>query len=416
MGLKNKVLVGGVGLLVASNVATMTAFAKEERTAIDKINLEIEHSINDSDVDVTVSSNGVNYSVDEYYINNEPSEEWASYDTPELIIELSCDDDFYFKKESSGYFDIDLGDDDEEATFVKADRDDDKQWIQLMVLLPPKNGELGNPYNLQWSRYGLASWADGYRATNYDVTLHKNNSKIADVETKKSEYNFADKIIENGTGNYMFKVKAENSKRTGKVVESYEFSVDTEALKLMQAYKVSGTAGPGGPADTTPNPSNDLKPIDPTGTRPSNAQVNNYLTGPGDSGLAKGWIRNGENGLWWYRNDDLSWTKDNWQLINNKWYHFDAYGWMQTGWLQLGNDWYYLNPDGAMATGWVFDNGNWYWMTESGAMATGEVRVNGRKYFLNNDGSRQDMKFGALYMNRQIPDGRWADGSGALDR
>ena len=61
-----------------------------------------------------------------------------------------------------------------------------------------------------------------------------------------------------------------------------------------------------------------------------------------------GWIQD-ESGLWWYRNPDGSYTKNDWQQIDGRWYHFDDNGWMQTGWLEEGPHWYYLKEDGRMA-------------------------------------------------------------------
>lgn len=65
-------------------------------------------------------------------------------------------------------------------------------------------------------------------------------------------------------------------------------------------------------------------------------------------GKSYGWIQD-ESGLWWYKNPDGSYTKNDWQQIDGKWYHFDDKGWMQTGWLELGGRWYYLKEDGSMA-------------------------------------------------------------------
>ncbi|MCI9105615.1 MAG: hypothetical protein HFG57_06590, partial [Lachnospiraceae bacterium] len=89
------------------------------------------------------------------------------------------------------------------------------------------------------------------------------------------------------------------------------------------------------------------------------------------------------------------------------------------GWVFADNNWFYLNPvsdgtRGAMKTGWVFADNNWYYLDPvsggpKGVMKTGYQYINGKWYYL-------DDKTGMLWTNRQIPDGRWANQDGALQR
>lgn len=401
--------------VLASLLASNVAFAKEDRTAVSKIKLNIDYNLQNDDAEVSITSEGSNYTLDDYEVVNEPEDGWKSYDSPEVLISLSVDDNYYFSKQTSGYFEFDLDDTDDTVTFVSASRDDDKETMEVLVMLPPKNGKIGNAYNLTWNKYGVASWTKGYKATKYSVSLHKDNSRIKEVNTTSTSYNFADTIIEKGLGNYKFKVTAKNSSNTAQVIESYDFTVGANELALMQTAKNNGggVGGPGGPGGGTTTPDMDIKPVDPTGKKPTDAQVNNYLNGPGSTGLAKGWIRDGGTGLWWYRNSDGGWTKNNWQYIDNAWYHFDQYGWMQTGWILDNNKWYLLAPSGEMKTGWNYINNKWYYMNASGAMQVGYVTVNGRQYYLEN-GSNPTKKVGETYINEKVPDGRFADGTGAL--
>lgn len=64
------------------------------------------------------------------------------------------------------------------------------------------------------------------------------------------------------------------------------------------------------------------------------------------------WIQE-QNGRWWYRHADGSFTKNDWEQIEGKWYHFDRDGWMQTGWIKDKGKWYYLKESGEMAAGEV---------------------------------------------------------------
>ena len=102
-----------------------------------------------------------------------------------------------------------------------------------------------------------------------------------------------------------------------------------------------------------------------------------------------GWIQN--DGKWWYRHADGSYTKDGWEQIGGKWYLFDADGWMLTGWQQVGGKWYYLTDSGAMATGWVNDGGKWYYMdTDTGAMHAADIEsIGGKWYAFGADGEMQ---------------------------
>lgn len=57
-----------------------------------------------------------------------------------------------------------------------------------------------------------------------------------------------------------------------------------------------------------------------------------------------------QDGKYWYRHADGSYTKDNWEQIDGKWFYFDSNGWMQTGWISWQGKWYYCNKDGVMAS------------------------------------------------------------------
>lgn len=99
-----------------------------------------------------------------------------------------------------------------------------------------------------------------------------------------------------------------------------------------------------------------------------------------------GWIN--QNGSWWYRHADGSYTTDGWELIDGSWYHFDSEGWMQTGWVFVNGKWYYLTDSGAMANNWVKKDDKWYYMDPvDGDMKTGWVFVDGKWYWLSSDGS-----------------------------
>ena len=101
-----------------------------------------------------------------------------------------------------------------------------------------------------------------------------------------------------------------------------------------------------------------------------------------------GWIKDDTG--WWYRNNDGSYPKETWQLINNLWYYFNSNGYAVTGWQQIkyGGSlrWFYFDLTRChMLLGWQFINWNganrWFYFERSGAMASGvyELEWNGVK-------------------------------------
>ncbi|WP_347563394.1 N-acetylmuramoyl-L-alanine amidase [Lactonifactor sp. BIOML-A4] len=86
-----------------------------------------------------------------------------------------------------------------------------------------------------------------------------------------------------------------------------------------------------------------------------------------------GWIQ--QNGRWWYRHADGSYTKSGWEKIGGTWYYFDAAGWMKTGWVLLGDKWYYLKSSGAMASDEIVKLGKeTFYLTPEGHMGTTNSR------------------------------------------
>ena len=103
------------------------------------------------------------------------------------------------------------------------------------------------------------------------------------------------------------------------------------------------------------------------------------------------WINNG--GKWWYRHEDGSYTKNDFEDINGQTYYFDHDGYMVTGWFQIKSDWYLFNNSGAMVKDqW---SGNYY-LEKDGKMA--KSKWVGTTYFDKN---------GIVQPDRWICNGRW---------
>lgn len=115
--------------------------------------------------------------------------------------------------------------------------------------------------------------------------------------------------------------------------------------------------------------------------------LHDRITGGSTTPAARAqWVQ-GEDGRWWYRHSDGSYTAGDWELVGGKWYLFDAEGWMLTGWQRKDGHWYLLGADGAMLTGWQRVDGKWYFLDDSGAMATGWRMVGDKWYFMDENGS-----------------------------
>ena len=86
------------------------------------------------------------------------------------------------------------------------------------------------------------------------------------------------------------------------------------------------------------------------------------------------WVK--QDGKWWYRHADGSYTTNGWERIDGKWYYFDAKGWMVTGWVKWKGKWCYCEGSGACAySKCLCIKGKWYAFDHNGYMVEGMVWV-----------------------------------------
>ena len=198
--------------------------------------------------------------------------------------------------------------------------------------------------------------------------------------------------------------------------------------------------------------SNDGKPL-------TNQWIGNYYVGADGKMLTSQWVGNfyvdanglwspdhwiNNGGKWWYRHQDGTYTKNDFEVIDNQTYYFDNDGYRITGWKQVENDKYYFNASGIMATDqwintyyYVDENGKmvknkWlgiYYLDSNGVWQPDRWIYNGRWWYRYGDGSYPVNKFdvinnnvyyfdsnGYIVTGWQVINGNWYyfNGSGAM--
>ena len=365
---------------------SMTAFAKEERTKVGTVTINIDaeyaekNEVDEGAFTVTTDSEVCEVSgfeLDYSSATKEGGESWSKYDTPVLVIYLTAYDDYYFDKVSKGSFKFTGS----KATYLSADRDSDKTEVTLKVQLNSLNGKVGNVSGLSWSDTSIGHWTKGFNTKKYEVRLYCNNRSINSYETSNLSYDFANDMKKAGA--YYFSVRGVNSGNVkGDWIDSDIINItDVQANDLShkavdntKTHEItnSNSAGPSGNSNNNAGPSG------------NNNTTTTGATGPG-SAVTGNWLR-ANDGRWWYRHTNGSYTVNNWEFINGAWYLFDGEGWMLTGWRQMNGKWYFMDLNsGAMLKGWQLINGLWYYLdTANGDMWANRTTPDG--YYVNADG------------------------------
>lgn len=125
------------------------------------------------------------------------------------------------------------------------------------------------------------------------------------------------------------------------------------------------------------------------------------------------WIWDNNQGKWWYKHADGTYTKDNFELVDGYMYYFDKEGWMLSDtWLHKDDKWYYFERNGKIVANkwkwvnnfcysfdingvmrhdvWVQDSSSkkWYYVNDKGQMLTNALIQDKEEYFfLQEDGT-----------------------------
>lgn len=355
---------------------SITSFAKEERTKVGTVTINIEANysekdeVDEGDFSVTTDSEVCEvsgYELDYSSATKEGGEAWSKYDTPVLVIYLTAYDDHYFDKTSKGSFKLTGA----KSTYLSASSDNDKTEVTLKVQLNSLNGKVGNVSGLSWSDTSIGHWVKGFNTKKYEVRLYCNNRAVNSYETSNLSYDFATDMKKAGA--YYFSVRGVSSSN----VKSDWIDSGVINITDVQANDLSHKA-----VDNTKT--HEVSNTNTAGPSGGNNNTVNGPTGPG-SATTGNWLR-ANDGRWWYRHTDGSYTINNWELINNAWYLFDNEGWMLTGWRMVNNKWYFMDLNsGAMLKGWQQINGLWYYLDPvNGDMWANRNTPDG--YYVNADG------------------------------
>ena len=104
--------------------------------------------------------------------------------------------------------------------------------------------------------------------------------------------------------------------------------------------------------------------LEQDGTMATNKWIGNCYVDSNGLWTPSKWVL--QNGKYWYRHQDGSYTKNGFELIYGQWYLFDKNGYMLTGWQDFENERYYFKNSGAMVKNtWV----NNYYLGSNGKMA-----------------------------------------------
>lgn len=304
-----------------------TSFGAESRTAIDNIHLTIDSSIESgySGGSISASTGDSAYRVGDVDILNE-NDNWMGGMIPRFTVSLYANSGYYFN--SVGKNDCDFSGD--EVTYVTSKREDDKSTLILTLKMSKlDNGDL-SVSGLAWDESsGYASWDENPSARSYQVRLYRDSSSVTSSRTVYEEqYDFAGDITRRG--DYYFEVRAIGSGSEKGDWESSDswYVTSAEADDLSYRYDRFGSSGSGGPG--------------------ANSSSNGETAGGPGSSSVKGGVWCLDQYGWWYRNDNGSYSRNNWQVINGLYYFFNESGYMRTGWIPWNQRWYYCGPDGAL--------------------------------------------------------------------
>ncbi|MCI9106324.1 MAG: hypothetical protein HFG57_10295 [Lachnospiraceae bacterium] len=273
------------------------------------------------------------------------------------------------------------------------------------------------------SKITEAVWEPVEDASQYEIYLYRDGSKVGEVTVKssKNSYNFKRKMDKEGE--YTFRVRALPKKNSSEYSNS-AWSEYSDGLYITEAraeYNKSGKqedtskSGPGmpvggetspeGSGETTAETNNEVlaenskkpveentsdekvlaenskKPVAGDGSNTSGADSQQQSQTSDSQPKTGAWVE--DNTGWWYRWSDGSYPAGSWfqDPADGKYYMLDGQGYMRTGWIDWNEKRYYCDragvPSGAMVTGEHYIDGMLYRFDDSGAMIDESITSGG---------------------------------------
>ncbi len=316
-----------LAVLAPVNVLADEDENENEDEVISRLVIEVESKVqvgapcSPLDIEVTVLESG--YEVRDVEVLNKAAV-WGNADVPRFAI--------YFRPEEGYTFAVDRSRIEiQGAEYELGIWDEDLCCYVLRIRLPSLRHEVGTIEDAHWDSVTLASWTATYNTVSYEIQLYCGDRKrgasqyVTGTSCDLGAYMRAE-------GDYHYRVRAVNrydiTQRSEWKESSHSVVDAAQAEQIRQQYPADASAGPGGKS-----------PV------PDYQELGLY-----------GWLLDGAG--WWYRNDDGSYTTNNWQYIDDKWYYFDSKGYMVTGWIDWGDKSYYCDPEsGAMLVNMIVPDG-----------------------------------------------------------
>lgn len=444
---------------------SIPALAADQKKKVGNVKLKVTCDEPEADqpvgnVTVTVPDTAP-YQVDSAEFYDTDDTEWDRGEIPVVRVELSIKDsmssEYYFANTSKSKFDISGS----HSEYKSARVLDGGSGLRVDIKLRRVSGPLDDIDDLYWNNK-TAVWDEVDDADEYEVKLYRNDGSINTITTRNSSYDFYPYMTQRG--NYAFKVRA----ISGSDGEKSSWTDQSEY------YYVSANNVYTGAPPSSQNQDGSGWVQDrfgwwyrmPDGSRARNRWLyvdNNWFHFNSNGDMETGWIYVDNN--WFYLNTISDGTRGamftGWNFINGNWYYLNPVsdgtrGALKTGWLDLDGARYYLNAStsgslGARLTSYEFINGNWYfldpttgalwantyvpngkWADAGGVIHDGWLNLDGSRYYLgpNADGTMYgkltsyqfingnwyffDLSTGALWVNRPVPNGKWADINGVV--
>lgn len=284
--------------------------------------------------DIEVTAKGGRYSVEEIEILNEDGV-WDKGDIPKIKITLHADE---------GYdFDVDQNRIRIENGTYQSSVKKDVGSLSVTVRLPSLLETIGEFTGAGWISNHEAAWNEVGNAGHYEVLLFRDGKSLGTIgQTAQPRIDFGNQMVREGS--YSFKVRAVNMRRPDVKTEWVEGGgsvwIDQATARQMRSQH-------GGD-------------VCPEAEEPGQAIRQSSASDP------YGWIH--DNGGWWYRNPDGTYTAANWQRIHEKWYYFNSAGYLVTGWIDWNGKSYYCDPEtGEMLVSAMVPDGSGQRVDSTGA-------------------------------------------------